>query len=133
MFSFVFQGDLTDGFLRYELGGFYLEEFTHGWAYFRSFTEGDEHSLHIVFFFWFFDTVRSTFVLVTLVSTTFVLFFRNALWDLKIFRQWKHSLLQGDGVFDSVSREIRCFVAFPAMTPRDRLERRKNLQKSRVR
>lgn len=62
-----------------------MEEFTHGWAYFRSFTEGDEHSLHIVFFFWFFDTVRSTFVLVTLVSTTFVLFFSQCIVGFKDF------------------------------------------------
>ena len=31
-------GDLTEGFLRYELGGFYLEGLIHGVAYFRNFT-----------------------------------------------------------------------------------------------
>ena len=31
-------GDLTEGFLRYRFGGFYLEGFIHGGAYFRNFT-----------------------------------------------------------------------------------------------
>ena len=31
-------GDLTEGFLRYDFGGLYLEGLGHGGAYFRNFT-----------------------------------------------------------------------------------------------
>ena len=47
-FCFVFEGkfqvqalrrgDLTEGFLRYDFGGFYLEGLVHGVAYYRNFT-----------------------------------------------------------------------------------------------
>ena len=36
--AFIWRGDLTEGFLRYEFGGFYLEGLIHGEAYFRNFT-----------------------------------------------------------------------------------------------
>jgi len=36
--TYTRRGDLTEGFLRYEFGGLYLEGFIHGGAYFRNFT-----------------------------------------------------------------------------------------------
>ena len=36
--AYIWRGDLTDGFLRYRIGGLYLEELIHGGAYFRNFT-----------------------------------------------------------------------------------------------
>ena len=36
--AYICRGDLTDGFLRYRIGGLYLEGFIHGGAYFRNFT-----------------------------------------------------------------------------------------------
>ena len=36
--AYIWRGDLTEGFLRYEFGGLYLEELIHGGAYFRNFT-----------------------------------------------------------------------------------------------
>ena len=34
----IWRGDLREGFLRYEVGGSYLEALTHGEAYFQNFT-----------------------------------------------------------------------------------------------
>ena len=34
----IWRGDLTEGFLRYRLGGLYFEGLIHGGAYFRNFT-----------------------------------------------------------------------------------------------
>ena len=36
--AYIWWGDLTEGFLRYESGGLYLEGLIHGGAYFRNFT-----------------------------------------------------------------------------------------------
>ena len=36
--AYSWRGDLTEGFLRYELGGLYLEGLIPGGAYFRNFT-----------------------------------------------------------------------------------------------
>ena len=36
--SDIWRGDLTEGFLRCEFGGLYLEGLIHGGAYFRNFT-----------------------------------------------------------------------------------------------
>ena len=36
--AYIRRGDLTEGFLRYDFGGLYLEELIHGRAYFRNFT-----------------------------------------------------------------------------------------------
>ena len=36
--AYIWRGDLTEGFLRYEFGGLYLEGLIHGGAYFRNFT-----------------------------------------------------------------------------------------------
>ena len=36
--AYIWRGDLTEGFLRYRIGGLYLEELIHGGAYFRNFT-----------------------------------------------------------------------------------------------
>ena len=35
--SYIWRGDLTEGFLRYEFGGLYFEGVMHGGAYFRNF------------------------------------------------------------------------------------------------
>ena len=35
---YIWRGNLTEGFLRYEFGGLYLEGLIHGRAYFRNFT-----------------------------------------------------------------------------------------------
>ena len=35
--TYIWRGDLTEGFLRYEFGGLYLEGPIHGGAYFRNF------------------------------------------------------------------------------------------------
>ena len=37
----IWRGDLTEGFLRYDLGDLYLEGLIHGGAYFRNFAVGD--------------------------------------------------------------------------------------------
>ena len=55
------------------------------------------HSFYTIFYFKFFDIVRSTFVLATFVLATFVLLFRNALWDLKISRQTLGRAPKGNG------------------------------------
>ena len=39
--AYIWRGDLTEGFLRYEFGGLYLEGLIHGGAYFRNFTVFD--------------------------------------------------------------------------------------------
>ena len=36
--AYIWRGDLTEGFLRYGLGGLYLKGLIHGGAYFRNFT-----------------------------------------------------------------------------------------------
>ena len=36
--TYIWKGDLTEGFQRYELGGLYLEGLIHRGAYFRDFT-----------------------------------------------------------------------------------------------
>ena len=36
--AYIWRGDLTEGFLRYEFGGLYLKGLIHGGAYFRNFT-----------------------------------------------------------------------------------------------
>ena len=36
--AYIWRGDLMEGFLRYRVGGLYLEGLTHGGAYFRNFT-----------------------------------------------------------------------------------------------
>ena len=36
--AYTREGDLTEGFLRYEFGGLYLEALIHGGVYFRNFT-----------------------------------------------------------------------------------------------
>ena len=36
--AFIWRGDLTEGFLRYRLGGLYLEGRIHGGAFFLNFT-----------------------------------------------------------------------------------------------
>ena len=36
--AYIGRGDLTEGFLRYEFGGLYLQGRIHGEAYFRNFT-----------------------------------------------------------------------------------------------
>ena len=36
--AYIWRGDLTEGFLRYQFGGLYLEGLIHGGAYFRDFT-----------------------------------------------------------------------------------------------
>ena len=36
--AYIWRGDLTEGFLRYEFGGLYLEGLIHAGAYFRNFT-----------------------------------------------------------------------------------------------
>ena len=36
--AYIWRSDLTEGFLRYDLGGLYLEGLAHGGAYFRNFT-----------------------------------------------------------------------------------------------
>ena len=36
--AYIWRGDLTEGFLRYEFGGLYLKGLIHGRAYFRNFT-----------------------------------------------------------------------------------------------
>ena len=38
MGAYIRRGDLTEGFLRYEFGGLYLEWLIHGGAYFRNFS-----------------------------------------------------------------------------------------------
>ena len=61
---FIRRGDLTGGFLYYEFWGLVFGGVAHGWAYFRNFTVRDEHALNFGFFFFcFFGTVGSTFVL----------------------------------------------------------------------
>ena len=35
---YIWRGDLTEGFLRYQFGSLYLEGLIHGAAYFRNFT-----------------------------------------------------------------------------------------------
>ena len=39
--AYIWRGDLTEGFLRYEFGGLYLEGLIHGGAYFENFTVFD--------------------------------------------------------------------------------------------
>ena len=36
--AYIRRGDFTEGFLRYDFGGLYLEGLIHGGAYFRNFT-----------------------------------------------------------------------------------------------
>ena len=36
--AYIWRGDLTEGFLRYEFGGLIFEGVIHGGAYFRNFT-----------------------------------------------------------------------------------------------
>ena len=36
--AYIWRGDLTEGFLRYEFRGLYLEGLIHGGVYFRNFT-----------------------------------------------------------------------------------------------
>ena len=36
--AYIRRGNLTEGFLRYNLGGLYLEGLVHGGAYFQNFT-----------------------------------------------------------------------------------------------
>ena len=36
--AYMWRGDLTEGFLRYRIGGLYLEGLIHGRAYFGNFT-----------------------------------------------------------------------------------------------
>ena len=36
--AYIWRGDLTEGFLRYEFGSLYLKGLIHGRAYFRNFT-----------------------------------------------------------------------------------------------
>jgi len=36
--AYIWKGDLTEGFLRYEFGCLHLEGLIHGGAYFRNFT-----------------------------------------------------------------------------------------------
>ena len=36
--AYIWRGDLTEGFLRYEFGGLYLEGLIYGQVYFRNFT-----------------------------------------------------------------------------------------------
>ena len=36
--AYIWRGDLTEGFLRYEFGGLYLKGLIHRRAYFRNFT-----------------------------------------------------------------------------------------------
>ena len=36
--AYIQRGDLTEGFLRYDLGGLYLKGLVHARAYFRNFT-----------------------------------------------------------------------------------------------
>ena len=36
--AYIWRGDLTEGFLRYQFGGLYLEGLIHGGAYFRNFS-----------------------------------------------------------------------------------------------
>ena len=36
--AYIWRSDLTEGFLRHEFGGLYLEGLIHGGAYFRNFT-----------------------------------------------------------------------------------------------
>ena len=36
--AYIWRGNLTEGFLRYEFGGLHLEGLIHGGAYFRNFT-----------------------------------------------------------------------------------------------
>ena len=36
--AYIWRGDLTESFLRYRIGGLYLEGLIHGGAYFRNFT-----------------------------------------------------------------------------------------------
>ena len=36
--AYIWRGDLTEGFLRYDFGGLYLEGLIHGGAYFWNFT-----------------------------------------------------------------------------------------------
>ena len=36
--AYIWRGDLTEGVLRHEFGGLYLEGLIHGGAYFRNFT-----------------------------------------------------------------------------------------------
>ena len=36
--AYIWRGDLTEGFLRYEFGGLYLEGLIHGGTYFQNFT-----------------------------------------------------------------------------------------------
>ena len=61
---FIRRGNLTGGFLHYEFWGLLFGGVAHGWAYFRNFTVRDEDALNFGFFFFcFFSTVGSTFVL----------------------------------------------------------------------
>ena len=39
--AYIWEGDLTEGFLRYRIGGLYLEGLIYGGAYFRNFTVYD--------------------------------------------------------------------------------------------
>ena len=36
--AYIWRGDLTEGFLRYEFGGLYLDGLIHGGTYFQNFT-----------------------------------------------------------------------------------------------
>ena len=36
--AYIWRGDFTEGFLRYQFGGLYLKGLIHGGAYFRNFT-----------------------------------------------------------------------------------------------
>ena len=48
--AYVRRGDLTEGFLRYDFGGLYLEELIHGGAYFWNFTVPSFYVLSYLFF-----------------------------------------------------------------------------------
>ena len=49
--AYIWRGDLTEGFLRYEFGGLYLEGLIHGLAYFRNFTLSGRtnHNVLVIF------------------------------------------------------------------------------------
>ena len=40
--AYIWRGDLTEGFLRYEFGGLYLEGLIHGGGYIRNLTRSRE-------------------------------------------------------------------------------------------
>lgn len=105
--TFIRRGDLTGVFLHYEFWGLVFGGVAHGWAYFRNFTVRDEHALNFGFFPFFVSSAPS-------VQHSFC--FSQCIVGFEHFlpiHSKSESILCCKGVFDSSSREIRCFAASP--------------------